>query len=110
MACFLDHRSATNTVLEEKEDDRMFSKNSLLRMESPIRSNERLKSAILNCICLKCGGGLSLAADQLRCQGRCGTDWRPVWIRIRQSDRSQSSHRSVPAPQNSQSPRDSIGA
>jgi hypothetical protein len=88
----------------------MFSENPLLKKESPSGSNERLRSAILNCICLKCGGGLSLAADQLRCQGRCGTDWRPVWVRIRQSDRSQSSHRSMPPAQKPQSRRDSIGA
>jgi hypothetical protein len=74
----------------------MFSQNPFLRMESPSRSNEHLKSAILNCICPECGGGLSLASDQLRCQGRCGTDWRQVWNRIRQWDRSQSSHRLKP--------------
>ena len=72
--------------------DRTFSQNPFLRMESPSRSNERLRSAILNCICPECGGGLSLTGDRLRCQGRCGTDWRPVWTRIRQSDRSQTSH------------------
>ena len=62
------------------------------------RSNERMRSAILNCICPECGGGLSLAADQLRCKGWCGTDWWPVWIRIRKSDRSQSSHRLMHVP------------
>ena len=74
----------------------MFSQNPSLRMERASRSNEHLRSAILNCLCPECGGGLSIAADQLRCQGRCGTDWRPVWIRIRQSNRSQSSHRLKP--------------
>lgn len=74
----------------------MFSPNPFSRMESPSRSNERLRSAILNCICPECGGGLSLAADLLRCQGRCGTDWLPAWIRIRQSDHSQYSHRLKP--------------
>lgn len=96
MACFSDHRSATNTVLEQKEDDRMFLQNSLLTIESPSRSNERLRSAILNCICPECGGGLSMAAEPLRCRGRCGMDWRPVWILICQSNRSQSRNRLKP--------------
>jgi hypothetical protein len=74
----------------------MLSQNPFLRMERPSRSTERLRSAIVNCICPECGGGLSLGADQLRCRGRCGTDWRPVWIRIRQSHHSQSSHRLKP--------------
>lgn len=58
--------------------DRTFSQNPFLEFESPSRSNEGLRSAILNCICPKCGAGLSLAADQLRCQevvrivGGCG--------------------------------------
>lgn len=71
----------------------MFSQNPFLTIEGPRGSKECLRSAILNCICPECGGSLSLAADRLRCQGRCGTDWWPVWMRIRQSDRSQSSHR-----------------
>jgi hypothetical protein len=88
----------------------MFTPNPFLRIESPRPSNERLRSAILNCICPECGGGLSLAADQLRCQGWCGTDWWPVWIRIRKTDRSQSSHRLMPAPQKCAVTRVSIGA
>jgi hypothetical protein len=71
----------------------MLSQNPLLTMESLSRSNERLRSAILNCICPECGGSLSLAPDQLRCQGRCGADWRPVWTRV-----SILANKSVPLP------------
>lgn len=65
--------------------DRAISQNPFLRIESPSSSSERLRSAILNCICPECGGGLSLVSNQLRCRGRCGTDWRPEWIRVCQS-------------------------
>ena len=75
----------------------MFSISPFLRMESPSRSNESINSAIVNCICPECGGRLSLATKQFRCQGRCGTDWRPVWIRMRQSDLSHSAQRLKPA-------------
>jgi hypothetical protein len=44
IACFSDHRSATNTVLEQNEDEHMFSQNKLLRMGSPSRSNEHPKT------------------------------------------------------------------
>jgi hypothetical protein len=79
------------------EGKRVFSQNPFLTIESQRRSNEGLKSAILNWICPECGGGLSLAAEQLQCRGRCGTDWWPVWIRIRKLDRSQSNHWVMPA-------------
>ena len=64
-----------------------------LRIGGSDGSNNGLKSAILNCICPQCGAALSVAANQFRCQGRCGADWRPVWNRICQWDRSHSSHR-----------------
>jgi hypothetical protein len=70
--------------------DRTFSQNPF---ESPSPSDEGLRSAILNCICPKCSGGLSLAAEQLRCQSQCGPDWRRVWISIRGSDGLQSMQR-----------------
>jgi len=75
----------------------MLSQNPILMMERrPARSNERLRSAILNGICPECGGGLSLAADKLRCRGRCGTDWRPVWLRISLLDISRPNHQTKP--------------
>jgi hypothetical protein len=64
----------------------MSSQNPSLRMENPRGSNQIVKSSIVNCICPECGGALSLATKQFRCQGRCGTDWRPVWIHMQQSD------------------------
>jgi hypothetical protein len=66
----------------------MFVENPFLSMENPGRSNESVRSSIVNGICPECGGALSLATEQFRCQGRCGTDWRPVWNRARQLDRS----------------------
>lgn len=75
----------------------MFSHNPFVRMESPSRSSESVQSAILNCICPECGGDLSLATKQFRCQGRCGTDWRPVWLRMRQAEQSDPIHRLKPA-------------
>lgn len=62
----LNPRSATNTVLEQKEDKRMSSQSAFLRIESPIPSNERLKSAIVNCISPDRGGASSLAANPFR--------------------------------------------
>ena len=71
----------------------MFPHNPLLRIGGSDGSNNGLKSAIVNCICPECGAALSVAANQYRCKGRCGADWRPVWNRICQWDRSHSSHR-----------------
>lgn len=34
----------------------MITPNPFLRIESPYPSNERLRSAFLNCICPECGG------------------------------------------------------
>jgi hypothetical protein len=62
----------------------MFMNNRFLEIESKDESNERLTSAIANCVCPGCGGALSLSFDQFRCQGRCGVDWRPVWNGLRQ--------------------------
>ena len=64
----------------------MFIQNPIARMESPGLSRESVKSAIVNCICPECGGPLSLRTQQFRCRGRCGTDWRPVWMRMRQCE------------------------
>ena len=66
----------------------MFLHNPFLRMETPSGSNESVRSSIANCICPECGGALSLATKQFRCQGRCGTEWRPVWIHMQQAGRS----------------------
>ncbi len=64
----------------------MFFQSPFARMERPSLSSESVKSAIVNCICPGCGGPLSLRTQQFRCQGRCGTDWRPVWMRMRQCE------------------------
>lgn len=69
----------------------MFSQNPFVRMQSPSRWSEGVRSAILNCICPECGGALLLASKQFRCRGKCGIDWRPVWLRMRQSDQSHHS-------------------
>src|SRR3954447_14819171 len=74
----------------QKEGERMLSQNPFLKFST--RSNEHLKSAILNCICPECGGALSLAANQFRCLGRLSTDWRPVWIRDCRSRASECGH------------------
>ena len=48
-------------------------------MDSLIRSNANVRSAIVNCICPECGGALELGLNQFRCVGRCGKDWRSMW-------------------------------
>jgi hypothetical protein len=45
-------------------------------------TEDKLRSAIVNCICPECGGALSVTRSQFRCQGRCGEDWRPTWNRL----------------------------
>lgn len=56
-----------------------------LKITGPGSSGDDIKSAIVNGICPECGAALSLNAQQFRCQGRCGRDWRPTWIRMQQS-------------------------
>ena len=48
-------------------------------MDTLIRTNANVKSAIVNCICPECGGAIELDLDEFRCVGRCGKDWRPTW-------------------------------
>ena len=36
-------------------------------------------SAILNCLCPRCGGPLGGPAREFKCQGQCGKDWRSDW-------------------------------
>ena len=50
-----------------------------MRFEMAIRSNESVRSAIVNCVCPECGGALGLQRNQFRCLGMCGKDWRPIW-------------------------------
>jgi hypothetical protein len=47
--------------------------------ESSNRSNENVRSAIVNCISPECGGVIELRSNQFRCVGRCGKDWRAIW-------------------------------
>ena len=74
----------------------MLSQNVFLRIEAPIPSNVRLKSAIVNCISPDCG--------RLRLWLQTRFDFKSVWdarrplaIRIRHPDRPQSGHRLKPA-------------
>ncbi len=39
-------------------------------------------SAILNCLCPRCGGCLGEPSREFKCQGRCGKDWRSDWENI----------------------------
>jgi hypothetical protein len=48
-------------------------------VDSSIRSNANVRSAIVNCICPECGGAIELGLNQFRCVGACGKDWRPIW-------------------------------
>jgi hypothetical protein len=48
-------------------------------VESLIRSNTNVRSAIVNCVCPECGGAIELDLNEFRCVGRCGKDWRPTW-------------------------------
>ena len=52
----------------------MFSQNAFLRIEAPIPSNERLKSAIVNCISPDCGGSFVSGCKPVSISSRCGTD------------------------------------
>ncbi len=36
-------------------------------------------SAILNCLCPRCGGRLGEPMKEFKCQGQCGKDWRSDW-------------------------------
>jgi hypothetical protein len=40
-------------------------------------------SGILNLVCPDCGGSMGGHGKEFKCQGRCQTDWRQVWERIR---------------------------
>ena len=44
-----------------------------------IQSNERVRSAIVNCLCPECGGVIELHSNQFRCLGLCGKQWRAIW-------------------------------
>jgi hypothetical protein len=47
--------------------------------ESPILSNENVRSAIVNCLCPEYGGVIELHSNQFRCLGQCGKPWRAIW-------------------------------
>jgi hypothetical protein len=61
-------------------------------VDTSIRSNANVRSAIVNCICPECGGAIELDLNEFRCVGRCGKDWRPIWmantgaIRVKEPD------------------------
>ena len=59
--------------------------------ESPILPDENVRSAIVNCICPECGGAIEADANQFRCLGRCGKDWRAIWHST-QGNGSQTQH------------------
>ena len=58
-------------------------------MNSLIRPNVDVRSAIINCVCPECGGAIELDFDEFRCVGRCGKDWRPFWERKHYNGDSQ---------------------
>lgn len=80
-ACCIPCRLCERHV-KGREVKEVFAENPFYRIESPDESSQSLRSAIINCICPGCGGALLLSAEQFRCQGRCGADWRPVWNRM----------------------------
>jgi hypothetical protein len=46
--------------------------------ESSVEANEKVRSAIVNCVCPDCGGALELRSNQFTCLGRCGKPWRAI--------------------------------
>jgi tRNA(Ile2) C34 agmatinyltransferase TiaS len=57
------------------------------------RPNADVMSGILNCVCPECGGRMGGAGKEFKCQGECGTDWRPVWERDRSTGFDRRSQR-----------------
>ena len=39
-------------------------------------------SGILNCVGPDCGGSMGGAGKEFKCQGKCQTDWRPLWEQL----------------------------
>lgn len=50
---------------------------------SAIKRASDLVSGILNWVCPECGGRMGGHGKEFKCQGKCGTDWRPVWEHLR---------------------------
>ena len=61
----------------------MISITKFTRLPIPGRSNESVRSSIVNCICPECGAALGLGKLNFSCQGKCGSDWLPVWDKMR---------------------------
>ncbi len=47
--------------------------------QSAIRQGNEVLSGIVNWVCPECGGRMGGPGKEFKCQGRCGTDWRPIW-------------------------------
>jgi tRNA(Ile2) C34 agmatinyltransferase TiaS len=47
--------------------------------QSAIKQSSEVLSAIVNWVCPECGGRMGGRGKEFKCQGRCGTDWWPVW-------------------------------
>jgi len=62
-------------------------------MDSSIRLDANVRSAIVNCICPECGGAIELDFSEFRCVGRCGKDWRPIWDTERRNGGTQTRRR-----------------
>jgi hypothetical protein len=54
-----------------------------MQLTRSIRQAEWNMSSIANLVCPNCGGAIAVRKDELRCQGRCGRDWRSVWEDLR---------------------------
>jgi hypothetical protein len=65
-----------------------------------------LVSAIRNLVCPECGGPMGGRSKEFKCQGECGTDWRPVWERETTALR-RSQHFGFPQPDAARRPSNS---
>jgi ribosomal protein S27AE len=59
-----------------------------MQLTRSIREVEWNMSSITNLVCPNCGGAIAVRKDELRCQGRCGRDWRSVWDDLRSQCRT----------------------
>ena len=46
----------------------------------PFKTTAELISSIRNWVCPECGGRMGARGQEFKCQGKCQTDWRHVWL------------------------------
>jgi tRNA(Ile2) C34 agmatinyltransferase TiaS len=61
-----------------------------LARQSAISLSTQVLSGIVNWVCPECGGRMGGPGKEFKCQGRCGTDWRPIWELIFNHGRQRS--------------------